>query len=122
LKRIHPVHVALSGVLAARYWDPNFNLHGTPRLDLVVHAPTGRANLDFVRSLDPALAQVEDTREPAAVVVHPLVRRSPLFTGKSDANVPWADPVETVLDLYDLSLIRQGNQLLTHLRREVRLA
>ena len=125
LKRLEqnkPSHLALGGVLAARHWYSNFDLHGTPRLDLVYHAPNGTIDLEFVRKLDPALTRTDDTTEPAVLVVHPLVRAAPLFIEKTEKSIPWADPVETALDLCDLSLTTQANQLLTHLRPEVRLA
>jgi hypothetical protein len=114
--------LALGGVLGARHWHPDFDLHGTPRLDLVYHAPNGNVDLEFVRKLDPALTQVDDRSESAVLVVHPLVRAAPLFIETTERSIPWADPVETALDLCDLSLTTQANQLLTHLRPEVRLA
>lgn len=122
LEKNKPPHLALGGVLAARHWHSNFDLHGTPRLDLVYHAPTGKIDLEFVRKLDPALTRTDDPSEPAVLVVHPLIRATPLFIGKTEKSIPWADPVETALDLCDLSLTTQANQLLTHLRPEVRLA
>jgi hypothetical protein len=122
LERNKPLHLALGGVIAARHWHSNFDLHGTPRLDVVCHAPTGKVDLEFVKKLDPALTRTDDPSEPAVLVVHPLIRSAPLFTKRIDSGVPWADPVETALDLCDLSLTTQANQLLTHLRPEVRLA
>jgi hypothetical protein len=122
LERSKPPHLALGGVLGARHWHPDFDLHGTPRLDLVYHAPNGNVDLEFVRKLDPALTQVDDRSESAVLVVHPLVRAAPLFIETTERSIPWADPVETALDLCDLSLTTQANQLLTHLRPEVRLA
>lgn len=122
LERTKPSHVALGGVMAARHWHPDFNLHGTPRLDVEYHAPNGIVDLEFVRKLDPALTRVSDPSESAVLVVHPLVRAVPLFIEVSEKKLPWADPVETALDLCDLSLTTQANQLLTHLRPEVRLA
>lgn len=122
LEKNKPSRLALGGVLAARHWHSNFDLHGTPRLDLVYHAPNGKVDLEFVRKLDPALTRTDDPSEPAVLVVHPLVRAAPLFIEKTEKGIPWADPVETALDLCDLSLTTQANQLLTHLRPEVRLA
>jgi hypothetical protein len=121
LEKARPAQVAVGGVLAARHWHPNFDLHGTPRLDLVYHAPNGNIDLNFVQKLDPALTRVDDPSESAVLVVHPLYRASPLFIEPAENAIPWADPVETALDLYDLSLATQANRLLTHLRSEVRL-
>jgi hypothetical protein len=122
LEKNKPSHLALGGVLAARHWHTTFDLHGTPRLDLVYHAPNGKVDLEFVQKLDPALTRTDDPSEPAVLVVHPLVRAASLFIEKTEKSIPWADPVETALDLCDLSLTTQANQLLTHLRPEVRLA
>lgn len=122
LEKTKPPHLAWGGVMSARYWHPDFDLHGTPRLDLVYHAPSGKVDLDFVRKLDPALARVDSSSESAVLVVHPLVRAASLFAENAEKSISWADPIETALDLCDLSLTTQANQLLTHLRPEVRLA
>ena len=122
LEKSSTSHLALGGVLAARHWHPDFDLHGTPRLDLAYHAPSGKVALDFVRMLDPALIRVDDPLESAVLVVHPVLRAAPLFVEQPGKRIPWADPVETALDLCDLSLTTQANQLLTQLRPEVRLA
>jgi len=122
LERTNPSKLALGGTLAARHWHAEFDLHGTPRLDLVYHAPSGEVDLEIVRRLDPALARTDEPSEPAILVVHPLVRAASLFSKSTASRLPWADPVETALDLCDLSLTTQAHQLLTHLRPEVRLA
>ena len=121
LKRLNPPQIALGGVVSARHWHPDFDLNGTPRLDLAFHAPDGIVDLRFVRRLDPALAIVDDPSEPGVLVVHPVVRASSLFVENAACGIPWADPVQTTLDLCDLSLTVQANQLLTHLRPESRL-
>ncbi|NUQ61381.1 MAG: hypothetical protein HUU20_02765 [Pirellulales bacterium] len=121
LNRLKPPRVALSGVEAARFWHLDFDLHGTPRLDLVLHAPQGRIDLTFMRQLDPALKQTENDSQPALVVVHPLLRPAPLFGSQDSNSLPCADPVETALDLYELGLTVQAGRLLTHLRPETRL-
>ena len=122
LERARPPHVALGGVIAARHWHSDFDLHGTPRLDVEYHAPNGIVVFDFVKELDPALTQTSDPTEAAILVIHPLVRAASMFREESRKRLPWADPVETALDLCELSLTSQANQLLTHLRPEVRLA
>lgn len=122
LNRLSPPHVAMGGVVSARHWHRNFDLNGTPRLDLACHAPDGIVDLSFVRRVDPALAIMEDPAESAMLVIHPVVRASSLFVENSAGGIPWADPVQTALDLNDLSLTVQVNQMLTHLRPESRLA
>jgi hypothetical protein len=121
LERMRPSGVALGGVVAARHWHPEFDLHGTPRLDLLLHAPGDTIDLGFVRKLDPALRQIEGYDESPVLVVRPLQRSVPLFDVVTDKGLPFADPVETTLDLHDLGLMAQAGQLLTHFRSEVRL-
>jgi hypothetical protein len=100
--------VALGGVLAARHWDPGFDLHGLPRLDLTVHGAWE------VASLDPALVPAA-RGEAAAVAVHPLSRKVPLFEPSKKGPLPVADPVETLLDLHELGLDAQAEALLERL-------
>ncbi|NQT36314.1 MAG: hypothetical protein HQ581_02430 [Planctomycetes bacterium] len=122
LKRQKPDRLALGGVIAARHWHPDFDLHGIPRLDVACHSPDGVIDLSFVRKLDPALGQVEDPGVSSVFVVHPVVRASSLFVKQREGEFPLADPVETFLDLDDLSLTLQSHQMLTHLCPQVRLA
>jgi hypothetical protein len=121
LEKLKPPHLALGGVMAARHWHPGFDLNGTPRLDLVCHAPRGTADLSFVQRLDPALKRSDDPSASAVLVVHVLSRAASLFAENSLGALPWADAVEVILDLYDLSLNSQANRLLSHLRPETRL-
>ena len=121
LDRIQPPGVALSGVVAARFWHTDFDLHGIPRLDLVLHAPQGWLDLAFMRNLDPALKRTEIESQAAVVVVHPLLRHDSLFRHEAGGTLPLADPVETVLDLHELGLTMQAGQLMTHLRPDLRL-
>lgn len=123
LRKLALPHVALGGVEAARHWDPHFDLDGTPRLDLTVHAPDGIGyDLGFVRELDPALRQVppggDGGRHLAVLVVHRLMRKDPFFGSSAGNPVPWADPVETLLDLHELRLLGQAEELIGRLRTE----
>ncbi|TWT64341.1 hypothetical protein [Rubinisphaera italica] len=121
LRKQSNLPVAISGVLAARYWHPHFDLNGTPRLDLLYHAPNGEADLGFVRKLDPALVLDDGIENSPSLVVHALVRNEKLITDTSDATFPFADPIETVLDLSEMSLGVQADQLINYLRHEARL-
>jgi hypothetical protein len=118
IRRHRPDRVALGGVEAARRWHPGFNLNGTPRIDLVVHAPE-RYDLSFVSEIDPALMRCPtgDVRQAHAVVlaVHRLARRLPLFEPDPKKGVPFADPVEVLLDLHELRLVEQAEELIRHL-------
>ncbi len=121
LERMRPSLVAVGGVAAARHWHADFDLHGTPRLNLLLHASGNTVDLDFVKKLDPALRRTEDYDESPVLVIRPLQRADPLFDRVPGASLPFADPVETALDLHDLGLTVQASQLLTHFRSEVRL-
>jgi hypothetical protein len=120
LKQQLPARVAISGVQAARHWHPEFNLNGVPRIDLVMHAPDeGSYDLAFVSKLDPALKRTpsSDPRHQHEVVlaIHRLSRRAPLFEPDPKKGIPFADPVEAVLDLHDLRLASQAEELIQHL-------
>lgn len=138
LAKLRPPHVAFGGVVGARHWDPSFDLHGTPRLDLVLHIPqddavdAGVVELDFMRRLDPALALVRHGSEGAttdeadgvalravapAVVIHAVRRPVDLFEPDPRGGLPWADPVEVLLDLHELRLVEQSEALIAHLTR-----
>jgi predicted transcriptional regulator len=121
LQRMRPSGIALGGVLAARHWHQTFDLHGTPRVDLVAHAPDAVVDLKFVKRLDPALKIVDDTTTSATLVIRPLVRNANLFESMG-SEMPVADPVETTLDLSELGLTQQASKLLAHFRKEVRLS
>jgi hypothetical protein len=122
LERTKAPQLGLGGVFAARHWHPDFDLHGSPRLDLAYHAPDGEAELEFVRKIDPALAMDNALESSPALVVHVIDRATSQFVENTAGRIPWADPVETVLDLCDMSLTVQANQLLAYLRPESRLA
>jgi hypothetical protein len=117
MKRTKPrlTRVAAGGVLAAKRWDPEFDLHGIPRIDLTVHAPRGELDLAFIRRLDPALAPTEDPRS-GIIVVHALTRAEPLFDRVEPKELQFADPVEVLLDLHELRLGAQADALIKRLR------
>jgi hypothetical protein len=122
VERSGATNLGVSGVFAARYWHPDFDLHGSPRLDLIYHVPDGQADLRFVKRVDPALTLDNSRESSPALVVHVIDRATSQFAASENERIPWADPVETVLDLVDMSLTVQAGQLLTHLRPETRLA
>jgi hypothetical protein len=115
LARIREPELALGGVLAARHWDPEFDLDGVPRLDICVHAPRGVLDLGFLAKVDPGLGP---SRDPAQtiLVVHVLTRSSAQFTPAGPKALSWADPVETLLDLFELRLTKQADEMVRHLR------
>jgi hypothetical protein len=101
--------LAISGTIGARFWAPDLDLHGDPRLDLVVHCPNAALDLSFVPRLDPALAPVAEPAEPASLVIHALRRKKSLFAPRRSNQVPVADPLECLLDLHELRLTQQAN-------------
>jgi DNA-binding transcriptional ArsR family regulator len=115
LRRAPPPGVAVAGVVAARHWHSGLDLEGIPRLDLSVHAPDGGMDTAFVARLDPALV-LAPPGTPPLLVLHAVPRAESLFT-PGDATLPWADPVEALLDLYELRLIEQADELVRALRR-----
>jgi hypothetical protein len=99
--------LALGGVLGARSHYPNLDLLGTPRLDLTMHCPGSRFDLEFIARLDPGLVLATSAQEPAALVVHALRRKEPLFSAMPEGG--WrADPVECLLDLHEARLESQA--------------
>lgn len=122
LKRQSPGRLAVGGVEAARHWDPHFDLHGTPRLDVTLHAHDREDfDLGFVKRLDPALRRTAAAdprqRHTAVLAVHRLARGTPLFEANPRGPLPWADPVETLLDLHELRLVAQADELIERLRK-----
>jgi hypothetical protein len=107
--------VALGGVQAARHWDPHFDLHGLPRLDVSLAPTAGADAADLARRLDPALQHVEPGAPGVILAVHPLFRAEPLFEKNVKGKIGWADPVETLLDLDELRLVDQAERLVERL-------
>ena len=115
LRRAPPSGVAVAGVVAARHWHSGLDLEGLPRLDLSVHAADGGMDTAFVARLDPALVPAPPGTPPL-LVLHAVPRAESLFVAV-EAAPPWADPVEALLDLYELRLIQQADDLVRALRR-----
>lgn len=113
LRRLHkvaPANIGLGGVEAARRLDREFDLLGTPRIDVSVHVPHGAPiDLDFVRKVDPALAPT-DAEMGAILAVHQLTRQQALFDDAGE-GLALADPAEIVLDLAELGLTTQLREL-----------
>jgi len=106
--------IAVGGVIGAALTYSDLDLLGAPRLDLCLHAPGNRLNLDVIVELDPALVRLSDPRDPARVVVHPVRRREPFFEPR-EGGVARADPVECLLDLYEAWLGPQADAFLAWL-------
>lgn len=115
IQRQRPAHVALGGVVGARHWQPGFDLVGTPRVDLEIHAPTGRADLRFVSRIDPALVPARPEIAPI-LAVH-VVTRAVSLVEAHGKSTPWADPVEVLLDLHQLKLYKQADDFVRYWRK-----
>jgi hypothetical protein len=120
LQRLGRADLAFGGVLSARYWDKSFDLHGTPRVDVTLHAKEGKASLDFVKKLDPALQATESPALSAVLVVHPIFRTRSFFRTSKRTAENFSDPIEAALDLYEVGLNTQAVQLLRNFRPEIR--
>ena len=116
LEKLNPPGLAIGGVLGAKHYFFDLDLVGTPRLDLSLHCPGQRMNLDFIEKLDPALKRVSDPLQPASLVVHAIRHADALFTPR-DGGLAWADPVECLLDLHEARLEMQASQFLEALQR-----
>jgi hypothetical protein len=117
LEKLNPPSLAIGGVLGAKHYYPDLDLVGTPRLDLSVHCPGQRMNLDFIEKLDPALKRVVDPLAPANLVVHAVRHADAQFIPR-DGGLAWADPVECLFDLYEARLEMQAAQFLEALQRQ----
>ncbi|MBI2932540.1 MAG: hypothetical protein HYY16_12895 [Planctomycetes bacterium] len=117
LEAMKPPGVALGGVQSARHWDRHFDLNGLPRLDVVVHAPHGSFDPGFVKQLDSALRPSQSPSAEHVLVVHSLPRAEALFDEDRAGKLPYADPVETLLDLHELRLTTQADELIERLPR-----
>lgn len=95
--------IAIGGVLAALHYNPQLNIIGNPRLDLLMHCNGQYANIDFVERLDPALQQTDDPQEPDRLVIH-FLRRKESFFVIDKHGTQWADQLECIFDLSDLRL------------------
>src|SRR6185312_3569357 len=113
LRAAPPRGLAIGGVVAARHYDPDFDLNGLPRLDVVVE---GKVPSDWVRNVDPAMRVVPPTVPSPVLVVHPVKSLRGIEPTKGTLRM--ADPVETLLDLYELRLTDQAEHMIAHLRSD----
>lgn len=117
LQSIKPNHIAIGGTMAARHYDPDIDLVGNPRLDLSIHHLQGPLDLAFIKKIDPALTNISDPLQPASLAIHLVRHHDSLFRTRKQ-GLFWADPVETLLDLYEQKLGLQADSLLEVLQNQ----
>jgi hypothetical protein len=111
LQRLGRTDIAVGGVWGAKHYQPDLDLVGNPRLDLCLHISEKRVDWGFVEQLDPALEITKRRDESPVLVVHVVHRASSLFQPNND-GLPWADPVECLLDLHEARLEPQARDFL----------
>jgi hypothetical protein len=111
LQRLQRDDLAVGGVWGAKHYQPGLDLAGNPRLDICLHASGKRVDWSFVEQLDPALEMTRRRDEAPTLVVHVLRRATSLFRPNAD-GLPWADPVECLLDLHEAHFETQAHDFL----------
>ena len=103
--------LSVGGVWGAKHYQPSLDLIGNPRLDLSIHSARKAADLSFVEKLDPALEKATRRDESPTLVIHTIRRAQSLFQ-PAENNLPWADPLECLLDLHEARLESQALEFL----------
>jgi hypothetical protein len=111
LRQLQRQDIAVGGVLGAKHYQPSLDLVGNPRLDLSIHSGRKTADLSFIERLDPGLEKTVRRDESPTLVIHTIRRAESLFQPGED-GLPWADPVECLLDLHEARLESQALELL----------
>ncbi|MDO9020712.1 MAG: hypothetical protein Q8S73_15970 [Deltaproteobacteria bacterium] len=112
--------VSLGGIVAARHYQPDFDLNGLPRLDVCVCARPAAYWEQWTARVGPALRESRPGDPLALLVVHHLprteLRRDLERDPSSEPALPFAEPSEVILHLYDAGLHAQAESLTTALR------
>jgi hypothetical protein len=111
LRQYPPPGLAVGGVLAAKHYQPAFDLVGNPRLDLCIHSGRKAMDLSWIKRLDPGLERTTRRDESPTLVIH-FIRRAESLFQPGDGVLPWADPVECLLDLHEAGLESQALEFL----------
>jgi hypothetical protein len=111
LRQLRPSAIAVGGVQGARHYQPGLDLIGNPRLDVSIHSGHKATDLSFIERLDPGLARTIRRDESPTLVIHTIRRAESLFQ-PGDDGLPWADPVECLLDLHEANLESQALEFL----------
>jgi hypothetical protein len=111
LRQLQRQDIAVGGVLGAKHYQPSLDLVGNPRLDISIHSGRKTADLSFVERLDPGLEKTVRRDESPTLMIHTIRRAESLFQPGED-GLPWADPVECLLDLHEMRLESQALEFL----------
>lgn len=109
--------IALGGVVGARHWHPGFDLNGTPRIDVSLHRQTAPSLLEVLDRIDPSLQSTPRADERTVLVFHPFARGETFFEHAAGQRLPFADPVEVLLDLCEMRLASQAEEMVHFLRQ-----
>jgi hypothetical protein len=107
--------VMIGGIPAARHYLPDFDLNGLPRVDLSLD---GEDSIAWLKSLDPALRFARREERSPILVMHTYYRQVRHAGKLSSDPLPWAAPVEVLLDLLDLRLNSQAEDFVRTLRKK----
>jgi hypothetical protein len=107
----------MGGVLGALHHVPELDITDAPRLDICLHVPSGRPQVDFIQQVDPALELVSDPLAPAAIVLHIASETDPQFSPR-DGGLAWAAPMDCLLDLLETPLPAQAQQFMEAYRQK----
>ncbi len=111
LQKLGRNDLAVGGVWGAKHYQPDLDLVGNPRLDLCLHCVHKGVDLGFVEQIDPALEITQHRDESPSLVIHIVRRANPLFQPNKE-GLPWADPVECLLDLHEARLEPQARDFM----------
>jgi len=109
----HRRDFALGGVPGAKFYFPDTDIVGTPRLDVTVNCSDKTLDFSFLRRIDPGLQPCRPEEKPV-LAVHAIIQKEPLFK-KSKENFFVADPVECLLDLHEMRFESQVKEIIQKL-------
>jgi hypothetical protein len=98
--------ITFGGIIAARYFVPDFDLNGLPRIDVIASTDD---SLEWLR-VDPALREAHGQETWPVLVVHRDSRPDARVQTTAISTPRHAGPAETLLDLHDLKLTTQAEQ------------
>ena len=116
-QKVATTETAVSGVHAAKHYDPKFDLIGSSRLDISISGSRLEKISALARQIDPALEPAPFNTANATLVIWPVHRAEPLFQPTPNSDTRWADPVTCLLALHDARLEAQAEELIKAFER-----